>query len=214
MDNLLQDIRYALRMMLKQPSVPLLALIALALGIGATTAIFSVINSVLFKPLPYPNHERLVQVWEKRPALGRIRNVASAPDFFDWKTQNSVFEDMAAYLRTDATLGGSDSPEQIPTAAISPGLFSILQVKPRLGRPFEPDEDQIGRHRVALISDGVWKFRWRPSCARESLPPRYRAPASGRNNRPGSTRYGCDRRKSGEPVSGEHRPRCECLFAL
>src|SRR6185503_3917617 len=98
METLFQDIRYAVRMMLKRPSLPVLAVIALALGIGATTAIFSVINSVLFKPLPYQEHNRLVKVWEKRPALGRIRNVVSAPDFFDWKAQNSVFEDMGAYL--------------------------------------------------------------------------------------------------------------------
>src|SRR5678816_615504 len=99
MDTLFRDVRYAVRMMLKRPSFPILAVIALALGIGATTAIFSVINSVLFKPLPYQEQDRLVQVWEKRPALGRTRNVVSTPDFFDWKAQNNVFEDMAAYLR-------------------------------------------------------------------------------------------------------------------
>ena len=157
METLFQDIRYATRMMLKRPSFPILAVIALALGIGATTAIFSVINSVLFKPLPYADYTRLVQVWEKRPALGRIRNVVSTPDFFDWKAQNNVFEDMAAYLRTDATLGGGDAPERIRATAISPNLFSILRVQPRVGRLFQTEEDQIGRHRVALISDGLWK---------------------------------------------------------
>src|SRR5258705_13556927 len=105
METVFHDIRYATRMMLKRPSFPILSVIALALGIGATTAIFSVINAVLFRPLPYKEQDRLVQVWEKRPALGRMRNVVSAPDFIDWKAQNSSFEDMAAYLRTDATLG-------------------------------------------------------------------------------------------------------------
>ncbi len=157
METLFQDIRYAMRMMLKRPSFPILAVIALALGIGATTAIFSVINAVLFKPLPYREHDRLVQVWEKRPALGRTRNVVSAPDFFDWKAQNNVFEDMAAYLRTEVTLGGGDTPERITATAISPNLFSILRVQPRMGRMFQTEDDQVGRHRVALISDGLWK---------------------------------------------------------
>ena len=148
MESLFQDVRYATRMMLKRPSFPVLAVIALALGIGATTAIFSVINSVLFKPLPYPDYTRLVQVWEKRPALGRIRNVASAPDFLDWKAQNNAFEDMAAYIRTEVTLGGGDTPERIKATAISPNLFSILRLQPRAGRLFQTEEDQIGRHRV------------------------------------------------------------------
>ena len=132
METLFQDTRYALRMMLKRPSFPLLAVVALALGIGATTAIFSVINSVLFKPLPYQEYDRLVQVWEKRPALGRTRNVVSAPDFFDWKAQNNVFEDMAAYLRTDATLGGGDTPERVKATAVSPNLFRFCESSPAL----------------------------------------------------------------------------------
>ena len=160
METLFQDIRYAMRMMLKRPSLPVLAVIALALGIGATTAIFSVINSVLFKPLPYPEHDRLVQVWEKRPALGRTRNAVSAPDFFDWNTQNTVFEEMAAYQYTDVTLGGGDTPERIKATAISPNLFSVLRVQPRMGRLFQTEEDQVGKHRVALISDGLWKRRF------------------------------------------------------
>jgi putative ABC transport system permease protein len=160
MDTLIQDIRYAMRMMLKRRTFTVLAVIALALGIGSTTAIFSVINSVLFKPLPYEEPDRLVKVWEKRLALGRTRNVASAPDFFDWKAQNTVFEDMAAYQRTDVTLGGGDTPERIMATGVSPGLFSILGIQPRLGRLFQPEEDQIGKHRVALISDGLWKRRF------------------------------------------------------
>jgi putative ABC transport system permease protein len=144
-------------MMLKRPSFPLLAVITLALGIGATTAIFSVINSVLFKPLPYQDHSRLVQVWEKRPALSRVRNAVSALDFFDWKAQNNVFEDMAAYNRTDVTLGGSETPQRIQATAISPNLFSILRVQPQKGRLFNAEEDQVGKHRVVLISDGLWK---------------------------------------------------------
>ena len=157
METLFQDIRYAVRMMINRPSFPILAVIALALGIGATTAIFSVINSVLFKPLPYQEQDRLVRVWEKRMALGRIRNVVSAPDFFDWQAQNNVFEDMAAYMGTEVTIGGGDTSERLKATAVSPNLFSILRVQPRLGRMFQAEEDQIGKHRVALISDGLWK---------------------------------------------------------
>jgi putative ABC transport system permease protein len=157
MDTLIQDIRYAVRMMLKRPSFPILAVLTLALGIGATTAIFSVINSVLFKPLPYPEHSRLVKVWEKRPALNRIRNSVSAPDFVDWKAQNTVFEDMAAYTWADVVLGGSEVPQRIIAARISPNLFSTLGVQPQRGRLFQAEEEQIGKHRVVLISDGLWK---------------------------------------------------------
>jgi putative ABC transport system permease protein len=144
-------------MMLKRPSFPILAVLTLALGIGATTAIFSVINSVLFKPLPYPEHSRLVKVWEKRPALNRIRNSVSAPDFVDWKAQNTVFEDMAAYTWADVVLGGSEVPQRIIAARISPNLFSTLGVQPQRGRLFQAEEEQIGKHRVVLISDGLWK---------------------------------------------------------
>src|SRR5215213_2506404 len=97
METLIQDIRYGVRTLLKNPGFTVVSVIALALGIGANTAIFSVVNAVLLRPLAFDNPDQLVMVWEKRMALGRIRNVASAPDFIDWKAQNTAFEDMAAY---------------------------------------------------------------------------------------------------------------------
>src|ERR1051325_7332849 len=127
MDTLWQDIRYGVRTLLKNPGFTVVAVIALALGIGANSAIFSVVNAVLLRPLPFDNPEQLVMVWEKRMALGRVRNVASAPDFVDWRAQNTVFEDKGASLNAGFNLTSPGDPERIQAVAVSPSLFSILR---------------------------------------------------------------------------------------
>src|SRR5215210_4930883 len=104
MEALLQDVKYGVRNLLKNPGFTAVAVIALALGIGANSAIFSVVNAVLLRPLPFDEPDRLVMVWEKRMALGRVRNVASAPDFVDWRAQNTAFEDMSAYFNNGFNL--------------------------------------------------------------------------------------------------------------
>ena len=157
MDTLLQDIRYGIRTLIKNPGFTGVAVLALALGIGANTAIFSVVNSVLLRPLPFEQSDRLVMVWEKRLQLGRIRNPVSPPDFSDWRAQNQVFEDMAAYVGQGFNLGATTEPERIQGAGVSPSLFSVLRAQPRIGRVFEPEEDKPSSDRVAIISSGLWQ---------------------------------------------------------
>jgi putative ABC transport system permease protein len=157
MDTLLQDIRYSIRTLIKNPAFAGVAVLALGLGIGANTAIFSVVNAVLLRPLPFEQSDRLVMVWEKRLQLGRIRNTVSPPDFIDWRAQNQVFEDMAAYAGQGFNLGSTAEPERIQGAGVSPGLFSVLRAQPRIGRVFESEEDKPSSDRVAIISSGLWQ---------------------------------------------------------
>jgi putative ABC transport system permease protein len=157
MDTLLQDIRYSIRTLIKNPAFTGVAVLALGLGIGANTAIFSVVNAVLLRPLPFEQSKRLVMVWEKRLQLGRIRNTVSPPDFNDWRAQNQVFEDMAAYAGQGFNLGSTAEPERIQGAGVSPSLFSVLRAQPRIGRVFESEEDKPSSDRVAIISSGLWQ---------------------------------------------------------
>src|SRR5262245_29312602 len=157
METLLQDLRYGVRTMFKNPGFTSVAILALALGIGANTAIFSVVNAVLLRPLPFEQSDKLVMVWEKRLQLGRIRNPVSPPDFSDWRAQNQVFEDMAAFMGQGFNLGSGTEPERIQGASVSPSIFSILRARTRLGRTFEPEEDKPGSNSVAVISSGLWQ---------------------------------------------------------
>ncbi len=160
METLFQDIRYGVRTLIKKPGFTAIAVIALALGIGANSAIFSVVNAVLLRPLPFDQPEQLVLVWEKRPALGRVRNPASPPDFVDWRAQNQVFEDMAAFVGRGFNLTGGDEAERIDGTAVSPSMFQILRTQPRIGRAFQDDEDKPGKDSVVILSNGVWQRRF------------------------------------------------------
>ena len=119
MQNLLQDIRYALRLMMKNPGFTTIAIIALALGIGANTAIFSVVNEVLLRELPYREPDRLVMVWEHNRPRSRTMNSISPANFIDWKEQNTVFEDMAAFYDRRFNLSEVDDPEEIPAQSVT-----------------------------------------------------------------------------------------------
>ena len=119
METLWQDIRYGARMLLKSPGVSIVATIALALGIGANTAIFSVVNAVLLRPLPFPSSERLMSLWSTTPSVGAQRGSASYPDFADWRSQNQVFEGTAAFYDSDFVLTGSGDPERLSGAVTS-----------------------------------------------------------------------------------------------
>jgi putative ABC transport system permease protein len=156
METIRQDIRYGIRTLFKNIGFTGVAVLALALGIGANTAIFSVVNAVLLRPLRFERSDRLVMVWEKRLQLGRIRNVVSPPDFNDWRAQNQVFEDMAAYSGQGFNLGASTEPERIEGAAVSPGLFPILRARPQMGRLFEDGEDNPAGNPVVIISSALW----------------------------------------------------------
>jgi predicted permease len=155
-----QDLRYGLRSLAKNPGFTAVALIALALGIGANTAIFSVINTVLLRPLPYQDPGRLVVVWEDRTKNGYPRDTPAAGNFNDWREQNQVFEGMAAVANMSFNLTGAGEPERIDGRRVSAGLFPLLGVEPQLGRAFLPEEDQPGVGRVVLLSHGLWQRRF------------------------------------------------------
>jgi putative ABC transport system permease protein len=158
MQTLWQDLRYGVRMLLKQKGVTAIAVLTLALGIGANTAIFSVVNGVLLKPLPYREPEQLMMVWESFP--GSQENMVMPANFADWRTQNRVFTDMAAWVGKTLNLSGSGEPEKLEGLRVTANLFSLLGVQPSLGRTFLPEEDQPGANQVALISHGLWQRRF------------------------------------------------------
>ena len=156
--NALTDTRYAIRQLLKAPGFTAVAVLTLALGIGATTAIFSVVNGVMLRPLPYPESDRLVRVMEIVPQYGRF-SVAPA-NFLDWRQQNTVFERMATYVGGNDTLLGSDGPERVTRTSVSWDIFDLLRVAPALGRTFRADEDQPKKNAVVVLSDRMWQRRF------------------------------------------------------
>src|SRR5579863_5384530 len=156
MNGLFQDVRYGLRQLRKSPGFTAVAVITLALGIGANTAIFSVVNTVLLAHLPYKDVDRLAMVWASIPARGGELNTISAGDFTDWKSKNDVFEDIAASFDNEVTLTGSGEPKLVLGYAFTPNYFQILGVNPALGRTFTDDE-AVHEQTVAVISDKVWR---------------------------------------------------------
>ena len=153
--HVLRDIRYALRHLIKAPAFTVVAVATLALGIGATTAIFSVVNGVLLQPLPYPQPDRLVRVHEVVPQYG-LFSVAPA-NFLDWRQQNQVFERIAAYSPTSATLVREEGPERIQGDLVSWDLFQTLGAAPALGSSFTAGQDKPGANDVVVISDAMWR---------------------------------------------------------
>jgi predicted permease len=160
--ELLQDLRYAARTLRNNPGFTLVAVLTLALGIGANTAIFSMIEAVLLRPLPYPNADQLVMVWEdvRLPHYQDDRNTPAPGNYTDWKAQNSVFSEMAAIGYRSFSLTGSGEPVRIEGEAYSADIFSVLQVYPILGRAFTPEEDREGGPHVAILSYGLWMSRF------------------------------------------------------
>ena len=158
MQTLLKDLRYGLRMLTKNPGVSAIAVLTLALGIGANTAIFSVVSAVLLNPLPYKDPDRLVSIWENTPEHGKSR--AAPANFLDWKKQNTVFQDVAAFGGATATLTGDGDPEQLSGTAVTPGYFEVVGVQPALGRAFQAEEYQLGRDQVVILSHGLWQRRY------------------------------------------------------
>ena len=155
METLLKDFKYAVRMLFKSPGFTLTAVAALALGIGATTAIFSVVNAALLRSLPYQNPEQLVAVWEISKSEG-TESVASYPNLADWRAQNTVFEDMSAVRSRGHTITGLGEAERIEGAVVSSSFFPLLRAKAMLGRTFLPEEDTAGASRVVVMSHKLW----------------------------------------------------------
>jgi putative ABC transport system permease protein len=158
MENLLQDLRFGVRMLAKKPGFAALAVLALALGIGANSAIFTVVNTVLLRPLPFDDPDQLVWVWDTQPALETAPT--SLPDFLDWREQNQSFEYMSAFQAGRMFFDRGDVPEDVDVGLVTPDMFPLLKVSPALGRAFTEDETQPGRFRVAVLSDRLWRRRF------------------------------------------------------
>ncbi|MGA9770150.1 MAG: ABC transporter permease [Blastocatellia bacterium] len=160
METFIQDIRYGIRMMRKSSAVTLIAVISLALGIGVNTVIFSVVNAILLKSLPFNDPDRIVLAWGTLPAEGKQRSQVSATDVDDWRNQNSVFEDVTTYSNWSATLLGDGEPERIQGIQVGDGYFSIMKAVPLLGRTFLPEEQQDGKDFVLVLGYGLWQRRF------------------------------------------------------
>ena len=160
MHSLWQDVRYSARMLLKHPAFTLIAVITLALGIGANTAIFSLVNAVLIKPLAFAESDRLMQVYEDASAIGFPRGDVAVGNYADWKKQQTVFEDMAAVTTRSFSLTGDGEPERVLAHAVTDSFLPTLGVQPMLGRNFLAEEDQPGASKAAIISHGLWQRRY------------------------------------------------------
>ncbi len=154
------DLRYGVRMLWKNKGFTAVAVIALALGIGANSAIFSVVNTVLLRPLPYREPERLVMVWEDNSKIGYPRDTPAAANYADWRDQSTVFEGMAATADLSLNLTGAGEPERFDGKRVSANFFSLLGVEPQLGRGFLPEEDVPGANKVVVLSHGLWQRRF------------------------------------------------------
>src|SRR5690349_4225218 len=153
METLFQDLRYAVRTLAKSPAFTAVAVLTLALGIGANTAIFSAVNGVLLRPLPYPEPDRLLTIWGHHASIGR--ETASMPDFLDWRTARS-FSGMAAWANATYTVTGTGEPQVVTGAQITPNYFRVLGVTIPQGRDFREEEERGGA-RVAVLSQGYWE---------------------------------------------------------
>jgi len=160
MRTLWQDLRYGARMLLKKPGFTVIAVITLALGIGANTAIFSVVNAVLLRPLPYPEPERLMMINTADLARGVTNWGINLPDFREWRARNRSFEAMAAFSVDNYNISGNEEPERVAGAVASADFFRTMGVNPAQGRAFLNEEEQYGKHRVVVLSDGLWRRRF------------------------------------------------------
>jgi putative ABC transport system permease protein len=160
MDHLIRDARFALRTMARKPGFTAVAVIIIALGIGANTAIFSLVRAVILRPLPFANPDRLVMVWEDAPYIGFPKNTPAPANYADWKARNEVFEDMAAVTERDFNLTGDGEPEKVYAYRVTASFFSVLGVEPALGRALAPEDDRPEANKVAIISYPLWQSRY------------------------------------------------------
>jgi len=158
-DAVAQDLRYALRMLAKNPAFTSIAIVAIALGIGANTVIFSAVDAVLLRPLPFKNPEQLVMIWENATHLGFPKDTPSPANFLDWQKQATSFTGMAALVERSFNLTGVGEPERLDARRVSANLFELLGVRPLRGRTFAPDDDSPGSH-VVVLSYSLWQRRF------------------------------------------------------
>src|SRR5436853_779043 len=157
---MLQDLRYGVRMLLKAPGFTLVAVITLALGIGANTAIFSVVNAVVLRSLPFQNPDRLMTVWENNLKQGQDHGAVGGANFTDWKKQNQVFESLAAYFNWNYNLTGGDEPQRLRAVVVSGEFFQTLGSEAAAGRALAPEDDQDGKDDVIVLSHAFWQSRF------------------------------------------------------
>src|SRR5581483_11218724 len=158
MDTLWQDLRYGVRMLLKYPGFTLVAIIALGLGIGANSSIFSVANAVLFNSLPYPQSDRLVRLNESTPQFER--GSIAYPNFLDWRKRNRSFENISIFRLASFNIADTGLPERVTGRYVSANFLTTLKVKPLLGRDFSPSEDEPGASATVILSNGLWQRRY------------------------------------------------------
>ena len=160
MDAFLNDIRYAVRNLVKRPAFTIIAAVTLALGIGANTAIFSAVYALLLKPLPFPQIDRVVAIWDKEPSHGYVHNEIAMANYLDWRAQSHAFEQLALFRWWSANLTGTDSPERVQGFFVTANFLDVTGMKPIMGRNFTADENQPGKDRVAMISPSLWRRRF------------------------------------------------------
>src|SRR6266581_426499 len=156
----MNDLKFAFRQLVKNPGFTAVAVLTLALGIGANTAMFSFVNAILLRPLPYPDPERLVMVFENHLVNGWRKGEVGAPMLGEWRRQATIFEGLAARGGGEFIITGQDQPENVSGSRLSANAFSLLRVKPLLGRDFLPEEETYGKHHVALLSYELWQRRF------------------------------------------------------
>jgi len=171
MDTLIADIRYALGSLLRSPGFTAIAVVTLALGIGATTSVFSVADAVILRPLPYPEPERLVQVFDNDETTGDDRDTFTGADFLDWQAGSSSFEELAAFRTLTWTLTGNEYPRRLMGASVTPNFFTVLGVEPQIGRAFSPATDPPGGNLTVVIGHDLWQgqFGGDPAALGKSL---------------------------------------------
>ncbi|HEX5481471.1 MAG TPA: ABC transporter permease [Terriglobia bacterium] len=160
LDELIQDLRFGLRQLRRNPGFTAVAIITLALGIGAATAVFSVVDAVLIRPLPYVHPEQLVSIWETFKKYNADTAPVSGPNFLDWKKENDVFSGLALGAIDDPSLMGQGEPEHLYGIQVTPEFFNLLGVQPALGRAFLPDEDQEGKDEVVILGYSLWRRKF------------------------------------------------------
>ncbi|HKN84773.1 MAG TPA: ABC transporter permease [Pyrinomonadaceae bacterium] len=159
METILQDLRHGFRMLVKSPLFTIVAILALALGIGVNTAIFSVVNVMLMRPLPFADSDQLMAIWTANAKRNNPRGTTAPPDFRAWK-ENKSFDQVGGYYLDDFNISATDQPERVRGGVVTANLFPLLRVTPSYGRLFTPEEEEFGRHRVVLLSYGLWQRRF------------------------------------------------------
>jgi putative ABC transport system permease protein len=159
MESILQDVRHGFRMLVKSPVFTIVAILALALGIGVNTAIFSVVNVMLLSPLPFAEPDRLTAIWTTNVKRNTSRGSTAPPDYRAW-TENKAFDQVGAYYLDDFNITATDQAERVRGAIVTTNLFPLLGAKPMLGRLFTPEEEQFGQHRVAILGNNLWRSRF------------------------------------------------------